>query len=78
MWRWYWRMCRITLNNILLKYYGLVTSFGGSEEERRAYRDLAQRASRKVYEEYSEVAKTKKKQDVANSTRTLPENLKIP
>ncbi|KAI0162211.1 Fic-domain-containing protein [Xylariaceae sp. FL1272] len=54
------RVCRIILNVILLKYGGFVTCFGGSEEDRREYLDLAQRASRKFYEEDMEVPENEK------------------
>ncbi|KAI2467383.1 Fic-domain-containing protein [Annulohypoxylon bovei var. microspora] len=55
------RMCRILLNILLLKYAGLVSTFGGSEDERKEYLDLARRGNKKFHEEDMEVVEEEKR-----------------
>ncbi|KAF3063813.1 putative fic doc family protein [Daldinia childiae] len=55
------RMCRILLNMILLKYAGFVSTFGGTEDERQEYLDIAKRANKKFHEEDMEVPEEDKK-----------------
>ncbi|KAI2623914.1 Fic-domain-containing protein [Hypomontagnella submonticulosa] len=55
------RMCRILLNILLLKYAGHVALFGGTEEERQEYLDIARQANKKFHEEDMEVPEEEKK-----------------
>ncbi|KAI4861902.1 Fic-domain-containing protein [Hypoxylon rubiginosum] len=55
------RMCRILLNILLLKYAGYATTFGGNEEERQEYLDLARRGNKHFHEEDMEVPEAEKK-----------------
>ncbi|KAI1213154.1 fido domain-containing protein [Annulohypoxylon truncatum] len=55
------RMCRILLNVLLLKYAGHVSTFGGSDNEREEYLDLARRGNKKFHEEDMEVAEEEKR-----------------
>lgn len=54
------RMCRILLNILLLKYAGHVVAFGGSDEDRKEYLDLARRGNKKFHEEDMEVPEEEK------------------
>ncbi|XXH04569.1 hypothetical protein Hte_010986 [Hypoxylon texense] len=55
------RMCRILLNILLLKYAGYVTTFGGNDDERQEYLDLARRGNKHFHEEDMEVPEADKK-----------------
>ncbi|KAI1399671.1 Fic-domain-containing protein [Hypoxylon fuscum] len=55
------RMCRILLNILLLKYAGHVTPFGGSEEEREEYLDIARKGNKVFHVEDMEVPEDEKR-----------------
>ncbi|KAI2617884.1 fido domain-containing protein [Hypoxylon sp. NC1633] len=55
------RMCRILLNALLLKYAGHVSTFGGTEEERKEYLELAREGNRLFHQEDMEVEEEHKK-----------------
>ncbi|KAI1460548.1 Fic-domain-containing protein [Annulohypoxylon moriforme] len=54
------RMCRILLNVLLLKYAGHISTFGGTDNERKEYLDLTRRANKRFHEEDMEVEEEKK------------------
>ncbi|KAI1096618.1 Fic-domain-containing protein [Rostrohypoxylon terebratum] len=55
------RMCRILLNILLLRYARRVSTFGGSDEERKEYLDIARRGNKKFHEEDMEVPEDENK-----------------
>ncbi|KAI1378390.1 Fic-domain-containing protein [Hypoxylon crocopeplum] len=55
------RRCRILLNIILFKYEGHVGAFGGTENERQEYLDIARHGNKIFHDEDMEVAEGDKK-----------------